>query len=97
MSVDVMVFGADKESDEYRAALKLKKIIIDSLPATAIGEIVLFASATLFGQSVKDVDLLMIGQVQNYSANCEFLAGDEGFKTGKVEIQSCKLSFLQLN
>ena len=55
MSVDVMVFGADKESDEYRAALKLKKIIIDSLPATAIGEIVLFASATLFGQSVKDV------------------------------------------
>lgn len=88
MSVNVMVLGADKESDEYRAALKLKKILAESLPATAIGEIVLFASATLFGQSVKDVDLLMIGQVQNYSANCEFLAGDEGFKTGKVEIQS---------
>ena len=88
MSVNVMVLGADKESDEYRAALKLKKILAESLPATAIGEIVLFASATLFGQSVKDVDLLMIGQVQNYSVNCEFLAGDEGFKTDRVEIQS---------
>lgn len=88
MSVNVMVFGADKDSDEYRAALKLKQIITDSLPFAAIGEIVLFASATLFGQKVKDVDILMIGQVQNYSVNCEFFAGDEGFINDRVETKS---------
>ncbi len=47
MSVNVTVYGADQTSDEYTAALKLKRIIQDSVPNSAIGEIVLFASATL--------------------------------------------------
>ena len=46
MSVNVIVYGAEQTSDEYVAALKLKQIIQDSLPNSAIGEIVLFASAT---------------------------------------------------
>lgn len=50
MSVVVSVYGADKESDEYQAALKLKSIICDSLPTSVVGEIVLFSSATLIGQ-----------------------------------------------
>ena len=88
MSVNVMVFGADRDSDEYRAALKLKGIISESIPSTVSGEIVLFASATLFGQSVKDVDLLMIGQVQDYSVNTEFFVDGEGFINNQVEIKS---------
>lgn len=88
MSVNVMVYGADQISDEYIAALKLKKIIQNSLPESAIGEIVLFASATLMGQAVKDVDLLMIGQLQNYSVNAEFHTDAEGFVRDKVAISS---------
>lgn len=84
MGVNVMVYGADQNSDEYIAALKLKQIIQDSLPGSVIGEIVLFASATLMGQAVKDVDLLMIGQVQNYSVNAEFHTEAEGLVKDKV-------------
>ena len=88
MSVNVMVYGADQNSDEYIAALKLKQIIQDSLPGSAIGEIVLFASATLMGQAVKDVDLLMIGEVQNYSVNAEFYTEAEGLVKDKVAVSS---------
>ncbi len=66
MSINVYVRGAEKESDEYQAALKLKSIIQNTVPNSVIGEIVLFASATLFGQDVKDIDLMMIGSLQNY-------------------------------
>lgn len=88
MSVSVMVLGAEKDSDEYIAALKLKDIIQNSMPASAAGEIVLFASATLMGQAVKDVDLLMIGQLQNYSVNAEFHTEKDGFIRDNVEIIS---------
>lgn len=88
MSVNVIVYGAEQTSDEYVAALKLKQIIQDSLPNSAIGEIVLFASATLVGQAVKDVDLLMIGEVQNYSVNAEFQTEAEGFVKDRVAISS---------
>lgn len=88
MSVNVMVHGADQTSDEYIAAIKLKEIIQNSLPESAIGEIVLFASATLMGQAVKDVDLLMIGKLQNYSVNAEFHTEAEGIVRDKVAISS---------
>lgn len=88
MSVDVTVCGADQTSDEYIAALKLKRIILDSLPGDAIGEIVLFASATLMGQAVKDIDILMIGEVKNYSVDAEFRTEANGYVKEKVAISS---------
>ena len=83
MSVSVMIYGAEQTSDEYLAALKLKDIIHRSLPSSVIGEIVLFASATLMGQTVKDVDLLMIGQLQNYEINAEFYTDEKGLVKDK--------------
>lgn len=88
MNVDVMVCGADQTTDEYIAALKLKRIILDSLPGDAIGEIVLFASATLMGQAVKDIDILMIGEVKNYSVDAEFRTEANGCVKEKVVISS---------
>lgn len=88
MSVKITVFGADIDSDEYQAAIKLKKIITESLPQKTEGEIVLFASATLMGQAVKDVDLMMIGRLQNYVINAEFSNGENGFIRDKVDIAS---------
>lgn len=88
MAVSVSVFGADKESDEYNAALKLKSIIQNSMPDSAIGEIVLFASATLYGQAVKDVDLMMLGNVQNYAVTSEFNDKEGNRVRDKVFIQN---------
>ena len=63
MPVKITVCGADKDSDEYSAALKLKTILHDGFPKEAEGEVVLYASATLMGQAVKDVDIIMLKAV----------------------------------
>lgn len=90
MAVKVSVYGSDKESDEYIAALKLKKIIQNGMPDSAMGEIVLFASATLYGQTVKDVDLFLLGNLTNYYVDGEFVIEKEEQKRihDKVDVQS---------
>ncbi|MBS6194492.1 MAG: AAA family ATPase [Clostridiales bacterium] len=88
MSVKVTVYGADKESDEYQAAVKLKEIIINSVPHSAEGQIVLFASATLMGQAVKDVDLIMIGELHNYYIDAEFSSNGNRMIKDRVDIGS---------
>lgn len=94
MSVKISINGAYRDSDEYSAALKMKRIIQNSIPDSAVGEIVLFVSATLFGQAVKDVDLMMIGSLHNYSVNAEFFAPTEGdslsqtMTNDKVDVRS---------
>ncbi len=72
MAVLVKIIGVNDGSDEYAAADKLKQIIGNTIPQTAIGEIILFPSATLYGQAVKDVDIMMIGTLKNYSAIVSF-------------------------
>ena len=32
MSVNILVYGADKESDEYEAAIKMREVIKNTLP-----------------------------------------------------------------
>lgn len=88
MSILVSVLGGNTDSDEYRAALKLKSIIQESVPQNVIGEIVLFASANLVGQTVKDVDLFMLGTLQNYELNLEFIGDDDSYVKDKVSINS---------
>lgn len=88
MAIKVSVFGAEKESDEYNAAVKLRNIIQSTTPESAMGEIVLFASATLYGQAVKDVDLMMLGSIQNYSLNSEFTDKDGNHIQDRVFVQS---------
>ena len=88
MSVSVMVYGPGQESDEYQAAIRLKEMILESLPATAIGEIILYANATLFGQTVKDIDILLAGYLQNYFVNSEFYVDGEGYKKEPVDVRS---------
>ena len=91
MSVKVSVHGAEKNSDEYNAALKLKKIIQDGIPNSAEGEVVIFASATLYGQAVKDIDIIMLGSLKGYSVTADFYdkTGGEPQKIrDSVEIES---------
>jgi len=72
MAIVINIIGDDDGSDEYRAAEKLKQIIEKSIPQTSMGEVMLFPSATLYGQAVKDVDIIMIGELKNYSAKAKF-------------------------
>lgn len=88
MSIKVNIYGAEKESDEYQSAMKLKNIILRDVPHEVEGEIVLFASATLFGQIVKDVDLMMLGILKNYKIENPFdITNQDKFKK-KIEIKS---------
>lgn len=88
MGVTITVIGANEDSDEYLAAVRLKKIIQIDLPKDAIGEILLFASATLMGQEVKDIDLLMVGVLQNYTANLAFYENESEYIKADVDICS---------
>lgn len=88
MSVIVSVIGGNKESDEYKAALKLKEIILSSISKNTIGEIVLYANATFMGQEVKDVDIMMIGMLKNYSIKVGFNTKEQEYKHDFVEIEN---------
>lgn len=87
MGVLIKVIGADKQSDEYQAAEKLYDIITAGLPKNCIGEVLIYASATLIGQKTKDVDLILMGILQNYSTRADFMYGDEEIN-GDVMISS---------
>ena len=87
MAISVSVFGADRESDEYKSALKLKEIIQNTTPEGARGEIILFANATLYGQLVKDVDLMMLGSIENYCVTADFYDKDNRHTKDKVYVR----------
>lgn len=86
MSVTISIIGANKASDEYKAAINLKNIIKNCINEKVLGEIVLFANATLYGQSVKDVDLLMIGMLKNYTPSLQFSSLYGTYEENDVDI-----------
>ena len=73
MSVIVTVIGANLNSEEYRCAQRLKEILDATLPKSAKGQITLHANAQILGQDVKDIDLIMLGTLQEYSEQLSFL------------------------
>lgn len=88
MSISVSIVGYKRDSDEYQCALQLKKLLEQQMPHDAIGEIILHANATLFGQTVKDIDILMIGTIQNLTMNLSFTNKDDDLALGPVSIES---------
>ena len=95
MSVKITVCGAEKDSDEYHASQKLKTIIQHGMPSEVTGEIVIYSSATLIGQAVKDVDIVLLGKLHNYYEYLSFQDMSTADKHGltplrkdKVEINS---------
>ena len=66
MSVKIRVKGS-KETNEYKDALVLKEIFETAFRNKQInGEILIISNATLFGQSVKDVDLIAMGKFEKF-------------------------------
>lgn len=72
MAVISSVIGQETLSDEYIYAERLNRIISESMPDTAMGEIKILPNVTLYGQNVKDIDILLIGQLSNFSVPVSF-------------------------
>lgn len=87
MSIVTRVVGENDNSDEFQAALRMKEVIDNTAPRTAIGEIILYPSATLFGQVVKDVDIMMIGSLQRTSVDVNFIH-DNAYSRDQVNFES---------
>jgi len=66
MPVSIRIKG-DETTNEYKDALALQLIFQREFKnAEASGEILIISSATLLGQEVKDIDLIVIGNLDNY-------------------------------
>lgn len=88
MSVLISIIGSKPESDEYQGAIRLKQILSQGLDNSVVGEIILHANATLVGQSVKDIDLLMMGTLHNYRPKLSFTGVGQSEVCDNVEITS---------
>lgn len=66
MALNISIKG-NNETSEYQDALALKQIFEKSIPNDVNGEILIVCNATLFGQEVKDIDLIVIGKFEKYS------------------------------
>ena len=88
MSVHIKIIGSKPDSDEYLGAVRLKGILEDGFPNNVIGEIVLHANATLIGQTVKDIDILMLGTLQNCISTVNFTDTNNNIINDRVEFVS---------
>lgn len=86
-NVTIKVIGSP-ETNEYKDALALQSIFEESLikQKNASGKILILSGVTLFGQPVKDIDLVVIGDLKNYSleVNTKFryqISGTDEWKT----------------
>lgn len=91
MSVEIILKG-NIGNIEYQDALDLKKIFEDYFREnvkSATGKILIYNSATLFGQEVKDIDLVVIGSLQKFPLNIKFKTDkDQTFKKRSIFINS---------
>lgn len=65
MSIKIIIIDNGVKTSESDAAIKLKQNIENGIPKDAEGDILIFTNLTLHGQSTRDVDLLVIGALNN--------------------------------
>jgi hypothetical protein len=90
MSVVINVIGANPESDEYKSALIIQKVLSKEFKDLEFvtGNIVLHANANIVGQAVKDIDILMIGKLTNYTVNVDYTNENKEIDNGSVTVRS---------
>lgn len=72
MSINIKIKG-QVESDEYKAGQELKAIFQKSFPQEIEGEITIVPNVTLFGQEVKDIDIVVFGKLgQGFKRKLKF-------------------------
>ena len=92
MSVKVEIRGK-RETAEYAAGQKLRAIFTDGLPKHATGHIVILAGATLFGQPIKDVDLIAYGNISGFKKKLRFRDQEDTLISGDVFINNFCMCF----
>ena len=86
MAVKIRVKG-DKETNEYKDALVLKEIFEKEFDnKDTNGEILIISGATLFGQEIKDIDLIVLGNFENYNCRVKSKA-ETGSYENKKELE----------
>lgn len=89
MSVSVKILNKEELSckPECNAAKELKGLLEKSLPSSATGEICIAYGLTLCGQSPRDVDILIVGQLQSCIIK-DFYTNDPSYKKKDLSIDS---------
>ena len=83
MPLQIRIKG-NTETGEYQDALVLKELFEKEITDSKInGEILIISNATLFGQSVKDIDLIVLGKFEKYQCKIKTKARD----SNKVELE----------
>ncbi len=88
MSVITTIIGAKQESTEYQCAKKLKLLFERELPNSVLGEIIIHANATMVGQTVKDIDILVLGTLHNWKPTVSYTDINQNPARGPVDILS---------
>lgn len=72
MSINIKIKG-QSDTDEYKAGQELKALFETSIPKEIDGEIIIVSNVTLFGQEIKDVDLVVFGKIgQGFKRKLKF-------------------------
>lgn len=62
MPINIKIKG-QIDTDEYKAGQELKTLFEKSIPKDIEGDVTIVSNVTLFGQEVKDVDLVVFGKI----------------------------------
>ena len=77
MPINIKVTG-QADTDEYKAGQELKALFETSIPKDIEGDITIVSNVTLFGQEVKDVDLVVFGKLgQGFRRKLKFRPKDQ--------------------
>ena len=79
MAITIKLKFNSEASSESMAARQLKEQLEKDLSASsryASGEILIISNVTLFGQETKDIDIVMIGKIQNFKQQISSAAKD---------------------
>lgn len=89
MSVSIKLLNKEipVNKQEYNAAIQLKSMLEESMPNSANGVIYIAFSITLTGQSPRDVDILIFGQLDNCILKGHY-TNDPSYKKKDLSIDS---------
>lgn len=65
MAIKFTIKG-NKQTEENKDAVALKVIFNRYLPPNVVGDILVISNVTLFGQEIKDIDLIVFGNIKNF-------------------------------
>ena len=87
MSVKIEVFNTnDNESNELKAALELKSMLINSMPNNAVGNIYIGHNLTLCGQDVRDIDIAVWGSFSDCELS-KFYTNDSKYPKKDLQLR----------